>query len=231
MLSDAGSAVIKTYGLLNTSVPENNFVYGVPYPVTMLVNPDGTVRKKYAEPDYRERYTANDIMAQEFGVQGKPQGKAMSKRLTATYSMGAATARAGQRTMLFVDIELKPKVHVYAPGVKGYIPIDLKLDETKAVDVEGVKYPKSEILFLPAINEKVPVFQGKARISVEVKFADTKNLKPLVTPEGKVIIEGKLRFQACDDRVCYIPETLPLKWELPFEDLDRVRASEDARHK
>ena len=29
---------------------------------------------------------------------------------------------------------------------------------------------------------------------------------------GPLTIKGKLRYQACDDRVCYLPKDLALEW-------------------
>ena len=57
-------------------------------------------------------------------------------------------------------------------------------------------------------------------------------LQNRVTPEGELIrvdargtfsIEGVLRYQACDDRLCYVPQELPLKWTFQLETLDRQR--------
>jgi hypothetical protein len=31
---------------------------------------------------------------------------------------------------------------------------------------------------------------------------------------GQFSVDGSLRYQACDDRVCYIPQTLHLQWIL-----------------
>jgi hypothetical protein len=37
-------------------------------------------------------------------------------------------------------------------------------------------------------------------------------------------VEGTLRYQACDDRVCYVPQELPVKWTFQLEGHDRERA-------
>jgi hypothetical protein len=35
--------------------------------------------------------------------------------------------------------------------------------------------------------------------------------------KGAVTIEGTLRYQACDDRMCYVPKSVPLKWTLQVQ--------------
>jgi hypothetical protein len=48
-------------------------------------------------------------------------------------------------------------------------------------------------------------------------------LKPLLNERGEMVLEGSLRYQACDDHECYVPETVPVKWTFKFEPLDRER--------
>jgi hypothetical protein len=85
-------------------------------------------------------------------------------------------------------------------------------------------YPASQKLHLKAINETVPVYRGRVRITREITFGPENAVRPLVTPTGELILKGSLRYQACDDRKCYLPETLPLEWRFHFEGLDRERA-------
>ncbi len=49
-------------------------------------------------------------------------------------------------------------------------------------------------------------------------------LPPVIAGNGELKITGKLRYQACDDKICYLPETVPLEWTLKVEPLDRERA-------
>ena len=121
--------------------------------------------------------------------------------------------------------KLKPKMHVYAPGVQGYIPIDWRLDKGgPAAKQHSFEYPASEMLRLEAINETVPVYRTHIRIQREITFGQEAALKALVTPTGEVIVKGTFRYQACDDRKCYVPEDVPLEWRFKYEGLDRQRA-------
>jgi hypothetical protein len=45
----------------------------------------------------------------------------------------------------------------------------------------------------------------------------------MLSKDGSLVIEGALRYQACDDRVCYLMQTAPLKWVLHYDELDRQR--------
>lgn len=52
------------------------------------------------------------------------------------------------------------------------------------------------------------------------------------TPQGQaalkdvseLTIKGVLSYQACDDKVCFTPQSVPLTWTVTLRQLDRERA-------
>src|ERR1700724_408304 len=79
------------------------------------------------------------------------------------------TGVPGTRVTLVAEIRLPPDVHVYAPGAQGYKPIKLVMDAIPQMELKPLVYPSSKILYLPAIKESVPVFDGTFRITEDVK--------------------------------------------------------------
>jgi hypothetical protein len=123
-------------------------------------------------------------------------------------------------------------MHVYAPGVQGYIPIDWQLEEGgSAAKRHSFEYPASEVLRLEAIGETVPVYRGHVRIRREITFGQEAALKSLVSPTGELIVKGSFRYQACNDRRCYPPRDVPLEWRFKYEGLDRQRAPSELQRK
>ena len=168
----------------------------------------------------------------QFGVVPKEaKAEVEGKQLKLTAAASNAVVTVGQRIALVLDIELKPNMHVYAPGVEGYIPIDWTMKESDAALVHEVSLPKSTMLHLPAIDETVPVYTSRFRLTRDVTIGPADKVKPLTDALGRFTVEGTLRYQACDDRVCYIPQNLPLNWTLQFHDLDRQRVPPEMRHK
>ncbi len=225
LLSDPQSKIIRAFGILNDAVQPGTAQFGIPYPGTFILDTKGTVVAKYFEDDFRERISASDILVRQFGAVADSDSRseeASHLRLITAASM--AVARPGERIVLSLELDLKPNMHVYAPGVQGYIPIDWKLEESPAAKVLPFHYPASRKLHLKAINETVPVYRGRVRITREITFGPENAVRPLVTPAGELILKGSLRYQACDDRKCYLPETAPLEWRFRFEGLDRERA-------
>ena len=225
LLSDPDSKIIRAFGILNETVKPGTAQFGIPNPGTYVVNTKGTVVGKYFVDTIRERVSASDILVRQFGaVANEASGSVETDHLRLTTAASMAVARPGHHIALSLDLDLKPNMHVYAPGVEGYIPIDWKFEESPAAKAQPFEYPASRKLHLKAIGETVPVYRGRVRITREITFGQEDAVRPLVTPAGELILKGSLRYQACDDRKCYLPETAPLEWRFHFEGLDRERA-------
>ena len=111
---------------------------------------------------------------------------------------------AGAKLALFVDVTPKPGIHVYAPGTENYIPITVKLNAQPEIKAGKVAYPKSETMTFA--DEKVPVFQKPFRLTQDVTLDKSAKAGSTVT------VSGIVNYQACDDRVCYAPESAPVSW-------------------
>ena len=115
--------------------------------------------------------------------------------------------KAGAKAMLFIDVTPNPNIHVYAPGAKDYIPITVKLEPQANVRFGKLLYPKSEMMTFA--DEKVPVFQKPFRLTQEITV-----LGASLQPGATVPVKGTVEYQACDDKVCYAPESSPVSWSL-----------------
>jgi len=114
--------------------------------------------------------------------------------------------RPGVKAMLFVDVTPNPNIHVYAPGAKDFIPITVKFEPQANVKIGKLTYPKSDVMTFA--DEKVPVFQKPFRLTQELTVAGA--LKPGATVPVKATVD----YQACDDKVCYPPESTPVAWTI-----------------
>jgi hypothetical protein len=232
MLSDPDSKIIRAYRILNETIPPGNPTYGIPYPGTYILDAQGKVIAKHFEDDYKERASASDILVEDFGQKAEgTSSQVETKHLRLVSTASTPIARPGHRIALTLEIELKPKMHVYAPGVVGYKPIDWSLDVGAAARMHPLVYPPSTMLHMDVINETVPVYRDRIRIVREITFGSENDLTPLVSGAGEVLLEGSFRYQACDDRECFLPQTIPLQWRFRFEGLDRERAPENLRRR
>jgi hypothetical protein len=128
----------------------------------------------------------------------------------------------GMNVRLIADIEAAQDVHVYAPGVKDYRPLQLTIDPVPGIAPGAPSYPKSNLLFLKSTNEHVPVFEGKFRVVQDVKILSSPEFISSLQPTGKTIaVTGELKYQACTLKVCFLPATVQLQWLLQVPPSDR----------
>lgn len=232
LLSDPESKIIKDFGILNTSVAPDHPFYGIPNPGEYLVNPDRTVRAKYFEESYRDRFTGGQILVTELGGEAGAARKVIeTDHLLAATWASDAIVQGGNRLALGIDVTLKPKMHVYAPGVEGYLAIDWSMLEQDGVEAAPVQYPESHMLEMPAIDEVVPVYEGELRLLRDVHIGQPDEVASLLDAQSRFTLRGRLRYQACDDKVCYLPQNLVVSWTLQFEQHDRTRAPEEIRRR
>jgi thioredoxin:protein disulfide reductase len=124
---------------------------------------------------------------------------------TITPSPAEVDGKAGAKLSLVVDVQPKPGIHVYAPGAgEFYIPITVKLNPRTEIKLGKVGYPKSETMVFA--DEKVAVFEKPFRLTQDVML--DKSLKSGAT----VVVGGTVDYQACDDKVCFPPESAPVTW-------------------
>lgn len=235
MLSDPESKVIRAFDILNTNVEKGTERYGIPFPGTYVINERGIITAKYFDDDYRERSSAASILTREFGVDGSGNSVAKNTventQIKLTYYASDTTLAPGHRTALVIEIDPKPNMHVYAPGVERYIPIDWQMVESKGWLAFPAAYPAARRLNLPAIQETVPVYNSHIRLVRDIAIGLDPEVTPLLGADRTLTVAGSFRYQACDDKECYLPKTIPLQWTFKLGQLDAQRVPEELRRK
>jgi hypothetical protein len=102
------------------------------------------------------------------------------------------------------------------------------------IELSPAVYPTSKILYLEAIQEHVPVLEGKFRITQDVTVtpSDTRDVvRSLFAVNKGISITGDLKYQACDKTICYPPTAVAVKWELQVRPLDLKRSPKAIQHK
>jgi hypothetical protein len=233
LLADPDSKVIRSFSVLNTEA--KGMTAGMALPGFFYIDPSGVNREKYFTVKYTDRLTANNVIARLFPeLSAEVNQKIEAPHLRLSLAQSDRSVIPGGRVSLIAEIELPPDVHVYAPAVQGYKPIRLTLHELSGVDFQPVSYPNSKTLYLEAIQEHVPVFEGRFRISqdVTVNPSPAKDaVRSLISVKRQISITGDLAYQACDKAICYPPTSVPVKWQLEVVPLDLKRSSAAIQHK
>jgi hypothetical protein len=118
-----------------------------------------------------------------------------------------ATAGAGEKVTLLLDVTPDRNIHVYAPGAKDFIPTTLTAAD-KRVTFGKITYPPAELVLDPILNEGIPEYVKPFRITLPV------TLPGKLTSGESLTISGALTYQACDDKMCFAPSVARVSWIL-----------------
>ena len=70
-----------------------------------------------------------------------------------------------------------------------------------------------------AANERVPVYGKPFTIVQEVVLEGTPQAQAAFREKTSVTLTGELEYQACDDKICFNPASIPLSWTLSLRPL------------
>ena len=239
MLADPGSRLIRQFRMVDPDNTENNVPsYGnkdVAYPGYFVVNPAGMIVERFVDERYDDRRTGNSVVAMMFPELLETSGGSIAAPHI-QFKLGQTDSRVtlGTHVRLLVDLDLPKNMHVYAPGVEGYRPVELLLDTSTWYKNEAPRFPPPRTLHLKAIREIVPVYVKDARITIDVVFANTfalmKVLGQAPNAQQRIDVTGRLRYQACDDKVCFMPAEVPVKWtfDVRLPDQQRITGAPSA---
>jgi len=241
LLSDAGSATIKVFGLLNTfaedavgpskddpGVADNIHTFvaaagvapdaariGMAFPGSFILDRQGRVTSRFFEDLYIERNTVSSILMKLGGQAGSITGTKISTgqlELT-TYPSDPAVA-AGNRFGLALTIQPHPNMHLYAPGAVSYRVVALTIASQPFVRVLPLKYPPPEVYFFKPLKKRVPVYRKPFTLMQEVVLEGTPQAQAALRGKQSLTLTGTLDYQACNDKVCFNPASVPLSWTL-----------------
>lgn len=133
--------------------------------------------------------------------------------LTVVSSVNDTVAAPGKKLALSFAITPKRGMHVYAPGQHDYQVITVKVDPQPWLRVEPISYPPSEIYHMPALNENVETYGKSFTLVQAVTVLDSPAAKKALAA-GTVTLSARLEYQACDDKVCYAPQRIPVSFAL-----------------
>ena len=122
-----------------------------------------------------------------------------------------AVALGGTITLM-VRATPGPKMHLYAPSQQGYSPVSLTLQKDASYRASAVVYPKPTLFEFAPLNEKVKVYDAPFTVTQMITLATTPALRQRASAGDSLTIKGSFAYQACDDTICYRPETLAVEW-------------------
>jgi hypothetical protein len=119
------------------------------------------------------------------------------------YAAESQSIVAGKHALLELRFHMLPGYHVnsHTPKSELLIATALTLQPATGVQAGSLSYPAGQpysFSFDP--TDKLDVYAGDFTIKL-----------PVVAAAGQHVVDGSLRYQACNNASCYPPRTLPVK--------------------
>jgi cytochrome c biogenesis protein CcdA len=119
------------------------------------------------------------------------------------------SARPGAAIRLALGVTLPEGFHLQsnAPRDPTLIPTVLWVDPSAGITVKEIVFPPTTDFRLKGAAEPLAVFEREFIIGIAAEVNRGQ-------PPGPVRIPGRLRYQACDDRVCFVPRSADTSWTI-----------------
>nr|WP_286676454.1 protein-disulfide reductase DsbD domain-containing protein [Paracidobacterium acidisoli] len=123
------------------------------------------------------------------------------------------TLTAGKQGSVEMHFRVKDGLHInsHTPREKSFIPTQLIVAEPSGVKVSSVDFPSGSD-YSPAFSpsDKLSVYTGEFVVTAHIT----------ATP-GEHLLEGALRYQACDTNSCYPPREAPVALDIIADQVRR----------
>ena len=133
----------------------------------------------------------------DFGLVEKPP----VEKLTASGYLSVDKVQPGSQFQIAVVVEIAEGWHVNAnPAGEGLIGTEILFPDTPHLTFGEAVYPRGEVLKLGSIGE-APVYHDTITIGIQADLDQNAPIEPMT-------LDLELRYQACNDDQCLLPETL-----------------------
>jgi hypothetical protein len=117
--------------------------------------------------------------------------------------------KAGGTVIVRLAVRLPQDVHVQAdkPRDPSLIPTALTLVPPAGFSLDKISYPKSTDLSQSGRAEPLAVFGGE--FIIEARLVALEGI-----PAGEHVVQASLRYQACNESVCFAPARATAQWTI-----------------
>jgi len=234
LLSDAGSVVVRRFGILNTVIdpddPRAGPFYGIPFPGTYVVDESGVVTEKFFNRHYATRASAGTILDKTLGRvlvhEESPQAAHLDERVKIAAFLSDKDLTLETVSTLHVRLEMADGLHVYAePLPEGFHATTVTVQPSPGMRIGEPIYPPTTPKRFEALGVTLNVYEGVVDVAVPVtRTAELERVfdlrRRLGFSERKTVdFQIVVKHQACSATVCYPPRTERLRVSVPTAEL------------
>ena len=148
-------------------------------------------------------------------------GQSFRKNQPARVSVEARASAPITRTGQALDLALTTTpisgVHVYAPGNPKYIAVSVTVLPVTGLTIGAPVFPGGDDYFFAPLQESVKVYSKPFVILVPVKVTSAFIKARATDTAATVTVTGSVDYQACDNKVCFPPQSQPFSVTVPVK--------------
>ena len=131
---------------------------------------------------------------------------------------------AGTEARLAAVMAIESDWHTnsHQPTYDYLIGTDVRIELPEGWSAADIDYPDGEMKKFGFAEDPLSVYEDEVVMIGRLTV-------PADATDGNWPVEVSLTYQACDDRICYMPQAIPVRWILSLEPHDLVRIPEEMR--
>jgi hypothetical protein len=217
MLSDPDSEVIRSFGILNTTIAEDDHPWhGIPYPGVYVTDDEGIITQKFFENNFTVRPGAEQLVAavkgEEVGLEERP---ATDQEVEVDIEFEGNDLPVGITRQIVARFSVPKGMHLYQePVPDGLVAASIELDdEAEGIVSYTLVAPETQPLTLGSDGHTLEVYEG----NVVLRLPIAQNGRAITKDDdGRwVSVSGRVRWQACNDETCLVPDERAFSFRVP----------------
>lgn len=211
LLSDAGSVVMGTLGVLNTELERDQAYWekpyaerhhGLPFPGVFVLDADGVVESKHFERSHRNRPAIDVLIQRPNAGPGEVTAEEAASGVRITAGVAHRRFFPNQVSKIRLRLDIAAGLHVYVPPIdEGYRPLQVSVEAPDGFYWEAPELPSGVPYRVEGLPERFQVVEG--RVDLEIPFHVHEEVGD-VTP---VVV---VSYQTCTDTLCNPPVAVRL---------------------
>lgn len=208
MLSDPNSDVIRAFGILNTLIPPDEHPwYGIPFPGAYVIDANGVIVAKFFEHNFGARTGPEPLLDAALGRRFEVEPAAgPAGQVSVDVIVDADRLLSGSIHEIVATFRVPEGQHLYGePVPDGLVAATIEVDDVLGIITRALVAPPTSQLTLAGSGETLEIYEG----DVVLRLPMAQNGRTMEKVDGKryVDISGRVRWQACDDVECGLPQS------------------------
>lgn len=196
--------------------PDDHPWYGIPFPGTYVVDGDGVITAKFFENNLFLRASSTQLLRAALGeaIELQPLRERPTDVLV-DVTVGEDPIAVGVIHDLVVRFAVPEGLHLYGdPVPHAMVSTGVDFDEDEGLVVRPAEFPATTEHTLAGTGEVLHIFEGDVTIRIPITH-NGRSLQWRDDGSAYIAVAGTVRWQACDDDVCHLPQTHRFELEVP----------------